>query len=368
MTVWRNIERIIREQKIILKEMTSITSMTQKSGKKTSSDPTITMSSPAIQKSSEGPSKGEKSIATPTLLTVQSTLILIQETMMAMQEKMSSNHTELKIDMQGLDQKMNEIQVAIFNNEQRIQKVETRIEQNEKKLDAVDQTLSRQSKELEDSLIQLEMDRASFYLRFQNVVEEKEEDLGGLMAEMIADVLQRDTQEIISELDEAYRVQTNYARRNRLPREVHVRFGRKKVRDILYNMAREEQIMYRGKEIIILKQVPRRVREARKNYRFLAMQLNKRNIMFKWLLPEGMLITWRGKKIKIDNLGIARDFLDQLKGEEEEQGSKEEVEVTNLEKETTNQPTTKEGIIEKKKTEEGTKDKEGRPVRAVRNK
>ncbi|XP_070800867.1 histone-lysine N-methyltransferase SETD2-like [Pituophis catenifer annectens] len=106
---------------------------------------------------------------------------------MAMQEKMSNNHTELKTDIHQLDQKMNEIQVSISNNEQRIQKAEQKIEQNEKKLDMVDQTLTMQNKELEDSLIQLEMDRASFYLRFQNVEEDKDEDLGEKMAELIAE-------------------------------------------------------------------------------------------------------------------------------------------------------------------------------------
>ncbi|XP_070797148.1 trichohyalin-like [Pituophis catenifer annectens] len=46
------------------------------------------------------------------------------------------------------------------------------------------------------------MDRASFYLRFQNVVEDKEEDLGEKMAELIADALHQDKQAIIRELDE----------------------------------------------------------------------------------------------------------------------------------------------------------------------
>lgn len=366
MIIWRNIEKIIKEQTAILKEMTSLSSTIQKTGKKTTSNPTITMTSPATKKSTEGISKTEKPAATPTLLTVHTTLTMIQETMMAMQEKMTTNHTELKTDMLGLDQKMDVIQASILKNEKRIEKVEARLDQNEKKLEAVDQTLTAQNRDLEDSMIQLEMDRASYYLRFQNIVEEREEDLGELMAELIADVLQRDKEEIVREIDEIYRVQTNYARRNKLPREVHVRFARKRVRDILYNMTRDEQITYRGKEIIILKQIPRRVREVRKSYRFLAVQLNKRSILFKWLLPEGMLITWRGKKIKIDSLSVAQDFLDQLRGEEEEQSSKEETETINLEGEAVNQTSTTERPTEERKTEEENIDKKGRPVRAVR--
>uniref|UniRef100_A0A2H6MYE0 L1 transposable element RRM domain-containing protein n=1 Tax=Micrurus carvalhoi TaxID=3147026 RepID=A0A2H6MYE0_9SAUR len=96
------------------------------------------------------------------------------------------------------------------------------------------------------------------------------------MAELIAEKLEREKDEILNELDEVYRVIMNYARRYRLPKEVHIRFARKKVRDILYKIAREEGIQYRGKEIQVLKQVPRRVREQRMDYRFLATYLNKK--------------------------------------------------------------------------------------------
>ncbi|XP_070802409.1 tropomyosin-like [Pituophis catenifer annectens] len=129
-----------------------------------------------------------------------------------MQEKLLNSHSELKSDIHALDFKMNEIQTAIASNENRILKAEQRIEKNEKKLDTVDQTLSAQNKETEDALIQLEMDKASFYLRFQNILEDKDEDLGDKMAELIAETLQQDKQEIIREIDEVYRVQTNYQR------------------------------------------------------------------------------------------------------------------------------------------------------------
>uniref|UniRef100_A0A2D4IM81 L1 transposable element RRM domain-containing protein n=1 Tax=Micrurus lemniscatus lemniscatus TaxID=129467 RepID=A0A2D4IM81_MICLE len=119
--------------------------------------------------------------------------------------------------------------------------------------------MKERNKEIEDSLIQLEMDRASFYLTFQNVVETKEEDLATVMAEMIAEVLQRDKREIINKLDDVYRVYTNYVRRYRLLKEVHVRFSRKKVRDIIYKITRDELMTYKGKEIITLKQIPKRV-------------------------------------------------------------------------------------------------------------
>lgn len=349
--------------------MATMTSTILKTGKKVPPNTTLVATPPPAQKSSENLQKSDKPSTTPTLQTLQSSLTFIQETMLAMQEKLFNNHSELKTDIHTLDAKMTEIQASISSNENRIQNVEQRMDQNEKKLDTVDQTLMLQNKEITDSLIQMEMDKASFYLRFQNIIEEKEEDLGDKMAELIADILQRDKQEIIRELDEIYRVQTNYVRRNRLPREVHVRFARKKLRDIVLNIAREEQIIFRGKEVNILKQIPKRVREKRRNYNFLTNFLNRRKIIFRWLLPEGLLISWQGRKIKIDNPTAAQDFLDQIKGEGEDLSSKEEVETANVEEDSLPDQSSKEEL-EDEKEKEGReeledKGKKTRPVRAV---
>uniref|UniRef100_A0A2D4HAE2 L1 transposable element RRM domain-containing protein n=1 Tax=Micrurus lemniscatus lemniscatus TaxID=129467 RepID=A0A2D4HAE2_MICLE len=148
---------------------------------------------------------------------------------------------------------------------------------------------------MEDSLVYLEMDKAAAYLRFQNIVESKEEDLEQVMTEILAEVLERDKDDILEELDEVYRVSTNYVRRHKCPKEVHVRFARRKVQDIIYKISREETIKYKDEEIFVLKQIPKRVREARRDYKSLAAQLNQKGIMFKWLVPEGMLITWGGE-------------------------------------------------------------------------
>uniref|UniRef100_A0A2D4PDJ1 L1 transposable element RRM domain-containing protein n=1 Tax=Micrurus surinamensis TaxID=129470 RepID=A0A2D4PDJ1_MICSU len=171
------------------------------------------------------------------------------------------------------------------------------------------------------------MDRAAFYLRFQNVMESKEEDLRTIMAELIAQALQRDSQEILLEINEAYRIQTSYARHNRLPREVHVRFARKKVRDIIYKITRDEPLIYKDKEIQTLKHILKKVREQRRDYKFLATQLIKRNIMFGWLIPEGMLVSWQEKRIRIDNLDKAQDLYHQIVELEEESSSKDELET-----------------------------------------
>uniref|UniRef100_A0A2D4H4H3 L1 transposable element RRM domain-containing protein n=1 Tax=Micrurus corallinus TaxID=54390 RepID=A0A2D4H4H3_MICCO len=133
-----------------------------------------------------------------------------------------------------------------------------------------------------------------------------------MMAEILAEILDRDKDEILKDLDEVYRVSTNYARQHKCARKVHIRFARRKVRDTIYKILRDEIIKY--KEITVLKQIPRRVREARRNCKPLAAQLNQKGIMFKWLVPEGMLITWGERKIKVDSIEKAQDFYERLVG------------------------------------------------------
>uniref|UniRef100_A0A8C6VDL0 Uncharacterized protein n=1 Tax=Naja naja TaxID=35670 RepID=A0A8C6VDL0_NAJNA len=67
-----------------------------------------------------------------------------------------------------------------------------------------------------------------------------------------------------------------YAMINKLPREVHIRFIKKIIKTQILQVAREKTLKYKGKEIVVLKQLPRRVREMRREYTF----LTKDNILF----------------------------------------------------------------------------------------
>uniref|UniRef100_A0A8C6X6C3 Uncharacterized protein n=1 Tax=Naja naja TaxID=35670 RepID=A0A8C6X6C3_NAJNA len=61
-----------------------------------------------------------------------------------------------------------------------------------------------------------------------------------------------------------------------LPREVHIRFMKKAIKTQILQMAREKTLKYKDKEIVVLKQVPRRVREMRREYQFLTKILLKK--------------------------------------------------------------------------------------------
>lgn len=132
------------------------------------------------------------------------------------------------------------------------------------------------------------------------------------------------------DIDEVYRVYTNYTRRNKLPREIYFRFSKKSLREELYQSTRDQKITYQGQAIVILKQVPRRVRKQRQKYQFLTEQLRKYRVPYRWLFPEGLMMTSQDKRVKIENLRDAHDFYEN-QFNVSEPGSEEELEQKSCE-------------------------------------
>uniref|UniRef100_A0A2D4LZT2 Uncharacterized protein n=1 Tax=Micrurus spixii TaxID=129469 RepID=A0A2D4LZT2_9SAUR len=238
MTNWNNIVNILVSQSKILKDMTSISVAAL--GGKTAKKTTSVNESPLItQKKIEESQVAEKSCPNVSMQT-QSTSETIQEILLKLQETIIKNHnetrtdtkeikeemknfkTEVRSDIMKLDGKVDSIQKALEKNENKIKEVEKRTEKTEQEIGKISQQLKMINKETENSFIQIEMEQAAFYLRFQNVEETKEENLEIIMAELIAEKLEREKDEILNELDEVYRVSTNYARRYRLPKEIHI--------------------------------------------------------------------------------------------------------------------------------------------------
>uniref|UniRef100_A0A2D4EX33 L1 transposable element RRM domain-containing protein n=2 Tax=Micrurus TaxID=8634 RepID=A0A2D4EX33_MICCO len=123
--------------------------------------------------------------------------------------------------------------------------------------------------EMDTSLIEVErdksglgweIDKSEFYLRFQNVEEEKGEDLVEVMANILAEALEITIETMKDEMDETFCVYTRYAMRNKLPREVHIRFKKKIIKTQILQVTKDKTLKYKEKEITVLKQIPRRIR------------------------------------------------------------------------------------------------------------
>lgn len=284
--------------------------------------------SPGLKKSSENLPNAEKPI---TMQGMQAMFQNIQEIMEKNQESIAKSFDDLKTEISGLrgeivqiKETLGEVKTTILEHEERLIEVEKNSERVEIQIDKCEKKYAQAVGKIEDEIVFLEMEKSAFFLRLQNVVEDKEEQLDEIVGEIIAEVVGRRKEEVCGNIDEAYRVYTNYARRHKLPREVHVRLTKKTLRDETLHKARDQSVTYKGQQITILKQIPRRVREQRHNYQFITSQLRKHNAPYRWLLPEGLLVTWQERKIKIESIYDAQDFCETYFGHGE---SERETEV-----------------------------------------
>uniref|UniRef100_A0A2D4MPG2 L1 transposable element RRM domain-containing protein n=1 Tax=Micrurus spixii TaxID=129469 RepID=A0A2D4MPG2_9SAUR len=115
-----------------------------------------------------------------------------------------------------------------------MQKMEERGDQTEKKVGEIDNRLTVVEQDKGKRMIALEMDKADFYLRFQNVER--------IMTKMLAEAMEISKEKTMDGIDEVFQVYTRYAMRHKLPREVHVRFTKKTIKKKYYRKQEMKQV------------------------------------------------------------------------------------------------------------------------------
>uniref|UniRef100_A0A8C6VIY2 L1 transposable element RRM domain-containing protein n=1 Tax=Naja naja TaxID=35670 RepID=A0A8C6VIY2_NAJNA len=194
---------------------------------------------------------------------------------------------------------------------ERIKKIEEQQEQKDKEMGSFNTRLNEVERD-HNELLRGEIDRSEFYLRFQNVEEEKGENLLEIMAQILAELLEITEAKMRDGIDETFRIYTRYATRNKLPREIHIRFTKKSIKSQILQAARDKTLKYNNKDIMVLKQVPRRIRESRREYVFLSKELLRRGVNYRWLIPEGLLFVWWEQRHRINTVEKAELFYDEL--------------------------------------------------------
>uniref|UniRef100_A0A2D4KB11 Uncharacterized protein n=1 Tax=Micrurus paraensis TaxID=1970185 RepID=A0A2D4KB11_9SAUR len=83
--------------------------------------------------------------------------------------------------------------------EDRIKKIEEQDVQRDRKMGDMDTRLSEV--ERDKSSLEWEIDKSEFYLRFQNIEEEKGENLAEIMTEILAEVLEITTEKMMDGME-----------------------------------------------------------------------------------------------------------------------------------------------------------------------
>ncbi|XP_070592976.1 uncharacterized protein [Erythrolamprus reginae] len=119
-----------------------------------------------------------------------------QEDANQQREALKAEMGELKADTGEMKEQMKEIQQTLKENEDRVKAVEEKTEKMEKRMDYFEGRSDVRYRKYDESITHLEVQRASYGLRFQNIIEEKDEDLQARMAEIIGGIHQMDLTEL----------------------------------------------------------------------------------------------------------------------------------------------------------------------------
>ncbi|KAJ7313608.1 hypothetical protein JRQ81_005145, partial [Phrynocephalus forsythii] len=135
-----------------------------------------------------------------------------------------------------------------------------------------------------------------------------ESDLFVQVNEILVEAVGLEFPEIAKEIDQVYRVNSSYARKNKVSCELYVKCVRRAMRDMILRVVNNKPLKCQGKEILVLNQVLWKIRDVRKQYHFLTAKLNEKRINFSCLVLEGILVNWDSKKYRLDIIDIAKDF------------------------------------------------------------
>uniref|UniRef100_A0A2H6NGS5 Uncharacterized protein n=1 Tax=Micrurus carvalhoi TaxID=3147026 RepID=A0A2H6NGS5_9SAUR len=136
MPIWDNVFSILGKQTEILKEMTSITTTTLKTGEKNYTvgnnfnDSNFTCDTKKIDEMLMVEKQN-----TASNIGIQTTLFSLQETMLKLQDTMMKNHTEMRADINEIKEDMgklkNEIKLDISKLDEKVGSIQQALEKNE---------------------------------------------------------------------------------------------------------------------------------------------------------------------------------------------------------------------------------------------
>lgn len=238
----------------------------------------------------------------------------MQEYFDKMMSKLDEKEANIKDTMKEiLTKEIGEITKQIGNmdkeikgNTEKIQGLETQTEQTNKKLEE----LSEENEKLQILLEAKPMDRQ---IRLRGIKDEKDEDTYQKMATILIEFLEKPEEEIKQSLDLAYRVNSAFATSKKLPMDVIIQLTTIRKKEEILKRQFDTPMEIDNRKILILKEVLKKVLTKRKKYKELIEYLKKKNISYRWELPEGVSFLIRGKRLLIKTTEQMEEFMEQQK-------------------------------------------------------
>lgn len=197
--------------------------------------------------------------------------------------------------------KIESIQLEIKKSSERIKLVEQKT--NELEVDLKEKTL-----DLPDKMVIMECKLLENCIRFRGLPE-NEKNIREEMIEILAEFLEISAEEVESKCDDIYRVNSEFARRKNLPRDVIVKLLTHNLRDSIFARHYQEPLEIAGKKIKIWRELPKVMIKQRKEYKQLVEKLRSEQIRYRWEMPRGISFMYNSKKLWIKTEEEMVEFL-----------------------------------------------------------
>ncbi|XP_067318472.1 calcium-binding and coiled-coil domain-containing protein 2-like [Anolis sagrei] len=168
----------------------------------------------------------------------------IRENQIKQQAQLELIRKEFKEDITTIKNDISKAFVEINDNKLENKKLGTEQRKLQKNLDDLAAKNEKMTKELE----RIQHGELEYALRLRNLQEDPQENLRAKTTKILATVMGLPEESMETEIDRTYRVQSTYAKQNKLIRDVLVRFTRKHTRDQVLRKSNQNPITHEGKK------------------------------------------------------------------------------------------------------------------------
>lgn len=249
--------------------------------------------------------------------------LLMLEEIRRMKEELREDNARLRQELRleirtEIQKEMGEIKDSLGKIDKDLEKINNKVQDLEGNLSSLEnnaiQAESRISKLEEErkidkqTITRLETKLRQNCIKLRGIPEQENENLYKFLIPILADFVEEPAEQFPWEIDTLYRINSKLAKQRNLPRDVVIYCVRKQTKDLIIQQSFKKELIVEGRIIQIFKDIPTVVLKSRKEYSFLTDQLKIHGIPFRWDEAEGLTLTWRQKRHKIDSVEKAADF------------------------------------------------------------
>ncbi|XP_042315874.1 uncharacterized protein LOC121926725 [Sceloporus undulatus] len=218
---------------------------------------------------------------------------------------------------------LGEIRACLDRLEEDINKTKGKVKDLEDKSSKMTKKIEMIEKEQiddQEQILRLQLKQRENCLKLRGLPEKTNENLYVELSSILAKFVDEPEAQFPWELDRVYRLNSYIAKTRKLPRDVVVYFVRKQTRDLVLQQSFKSKLIIENKEIMILKDIPGKILRRRKDYNFLVDKLKNYDIPFKWEEIEGLQVSWKQKKFKVNSILKAKELLNDIQEDLKKQG------------------------------------------------